>query len=52
MQNTRQEEELLEACQVGDLETVTRLAKKVDPTRVKDFSMFHYERSPLHCAAM
>ena len=48
MQNTRQEE-LLWACSAGDLETVKRLAKEVDPTRVKDFSWFEW--SPLHWAA-
>jgi len=52
MQNTAEERELLEACRGGDLERVRRLAKEVDPMRVKDLSSFGNEWSPLHIAAM
>ena len=48
-QNTAEERQLLRACNSGDLETVRRLAREVDVTRVKDTSL--YNESPLHRAA-
>ena len=48
-QNTEEEEQLLRACRDGDLETVRRLGREVDVTRVKDIGF--YSESPLHKAA-
>ena len=45
----QKEEKLLRACISGDLETVRRLAREVDVTRVKD--IYFYNGSPLHRAA-
>ena len=44
MQKAREEREFLEACRAGDLETVRRLAKVMNPTRVKDVPWFEWSR--------
>ena len=54
-QNTEEEEELLIACEDGDLETVKRLSSVITVREVRDYlfkgSDYLFKGSPLHNAA-